>query len=41
MVSGLAGFGLVVVVPKAIPHFVMLPHGLEAHVYVLFKAYLY
>jgi len=39
---GLAALVLVVVcVPKAIPHFVMLPYGSEAYVNALFKAYLY
>ena len=38
---GLAGLVVVVCVPKAIPHFVVLPYSSEAYCNVLFKAYLY
>ncbi len=39
---GLAGLvSVVVCVPKAIPHFVVLPYGSEAYANVLFKAYLH
>ena len=38
----LAGLVVVVVcVPKAIPHLLLLPYGSEVCVNVLFKAYLY
>jgi len=41
MFRGLAGFVLVVCVPKAIPHFVSAPYCSEAYDDALFKAYLY
>jgi hypothetical protein len=37
----LADLVIVVCVPNAIPHFVLLPDGSEAYVSVLFKAYQY